>query len=156
MMQFEDKKDAWMPKNREKNGRHDAILRSFLNEYRWLGSSPKRASGDLEHREKKKFNLLQQKQWWKSSLTAFWSRSRYFFPHANTQNFPIESWTVDIIVFESWHELRSYSICAFAIQTAFRLLLFALYETREKNKSRIFPESMNQGMKKNQQCLKIA
>ena len=74
-------------KNRGKNGRHDAILRSFLNEYRWLGSSPRRASGDLEHREKKKFNLLQQKQWWKSSLTAFWSRSLYFFPHATHKTF---------------------------------------------------------------------
>ena len=81
-----------------------------------------------------------------------------FFPARNTQNFPIESWTVDIIVFESWHELRSYSICAFAIQTAFRLQYYSLpfMKREKKNKSRIFPESMNQGMKKNQQSLESA
>ena len=65
-----------------------------------------------------------------------------FFPARNTQNFPIESWTVDIIVFESWHELRSYSICAFAIQTAFRLQYYSLpFMKREKKTSQGFSPS---------------
>ena len=101
---------------------------AILNEYRWLGSSPRQ-----EEEEKK---LLQSvaMQWWKSSLMAFWSR--FFFslneatPHPQTF-FAFESWTVDIIVFESWHELFIFNLC-FCITTKTARLLPFMKREREK------------------------
>ena len=108
---------------------------AILNEYRWLGSSPRQ-----EEEEKK---LLQSvaMQWWKSSLMAFWSR--FFFslneatPHPQTF-FAFESWTVDIIVFESWHELFIFNLC-FCITTKTARLLPFMKREREKKQVKDFP-----------------